>query len=91
MSRTGSAVYRRRREQLKNERRDCHICGLPIDYDLPPSHPFSFSADHVVPVSEGGNNTTGELDAAHLKCNQQRGNRTLTVREFPDWMGSREW
>lgn len=91
MSRTGSAVYRRRREVLKKKLRDCHLCGNHIDYDLPPNHPMSFSADHVNPVSLGGNNTTGILDAAHLRCNQSRGNRSIEPRYFPEWMGSREW
>lgn len=55
----------------------CWLCGKPINYDLPPEHPDSFSLDHAYP-----RNTHPELaeDPAnyrpsHLDCNKQRGDR----------------
>lgn len=69
----------RRREVkrwLEQQRRPCHICGLPIDYSLPPGHPLAFECDEVLPVSLGGSPIDrNNVDAAHRCCNQWRGNR----------------
>ncbi|WP_148223354.1 HNH endonuclease [Segniliparus rotundus] len=48
---------------------------------------MSGSADHVVPVSLGGDNL-GELRAMHLGCNLERGNGTR--RSQPERHG-RQW
>jgi len=68
---------------LRAQGRGCWICrefGRPdaIDYALPPSHPMSFSADHLVPVSKGGSLYDREnLDAAHKACNVWRRDRSV--------------
>jgi hypothetical protein len=47
-----------------------------IDYSLPPTHPYSFEVDHLVPVSMGGDlYDRDNIDATHRCCNQWRGNR----------------
>lgn len=62
--------------RLRAEGRPCHLCGLPIDYSLPPGHPWSFEVDEIVPVSRGGDPLDYDnVDAAHRICNQRRGNR----------------
>lgn len=64
------------RGRLRAEGRPCHLCGLPIDYSLPPGHPWSFEVDEIVPVSRGGDPLDyGNVGAAHRICNQRRGNR----------------
>lgn len=81
MSRTGGWKYRRNRERLHrlHRREDtCHVCGEWIDPDLTFPHPMSFSADHVVPIKDGGHNN-GELRAAHLCHNQRRNRKTKPV------------
>lgn len=55
----------------------CHICGKPIDYDLPPGDPMAYELDELVPVSRGGDPLDPDNVApAHRICNQKRGNRT---------------
>ena len=46
---------RKLRARLRAEGRPCHICGMPIDYSLPPGDPWSFEADHVNPRARGAN------------------------------------
>lgn len=44
----------------------CWLCG----------HPGADTADHIIPVSQGGNPyAVGNGRPAHSKCNQQRGNK----------------
>lgn len=52
---------------------DCHLCGEPIDYDLPPGHPQAFEADHIIPVAVGGTSTLDNIAASHRVCNQRKG------------------
>ena len=33
---------RKLKARLRAEGRPCHICGMPIDYSLPPGDPWSF-------------------------------------------------
>ena len=42
------------RAWLRAQGLPCHICGRPIDYDLPAGDPMSFEVDEMVPVSRGG-------------------------------------
>lgn len=74
--RTSDPEYRRRRERLKALRLPCHLCGRSIDYDLPPTDKWSFTADHEEPYSTGGSNV-GKLLASHRSCNSRRGNKPL--------------
>lgn len=56
----------------------CHLCGQPIDYDLPWYDPMAFSADELVPVSLGGSPyDPSNIKAAHRICNMKRQNKTL--------------
>jgi 5-methylcytosine-specific restriction endonuclease McrA len=55
----------------------CGICGMEIDYSLPPSScETAYEADHIIPVSV---DSTKELDlnnirASHRRCNRARCN-----------------
>ena len=77
--------YRRNqaREWLKSQHRPCWICQAfgrsgEIDYTLPPGDPMSFECDELVPVSKGGDPLdTRNLAAAHRRCNQWRGNKSV--------------
>ncbi|MFJ8913417.1 HNH endonuclease signature motif containing protein [Amycolatopsis sp. NPDC102389] len=53
----------------------CGLCGHRIDLDLPAEHKMSFTADHIVPRSKGGQDTLDNARPAHRTCNSSRGNR----------------
>lgn len=66
------------RKQVAAEGLPCHLCGHPIDYNLPAGHPMSYELDEILPVSKGGDPFSRENVApAHRCCNQKRGNRIL--------------
>lgn len=44
----------------------CCICSGPVTRE-------TWSLDHVVPLSEGGSHTYGNVALAHLECNNRRG------------------
>jgi hypothetical protein len=68
---------------LRSQHRDCWICrefgrDATIDYSLPAGDPMSFECDELVPVSLGGSPIDqANVDAAHRRCNQWRGNKTV--------------
>jgi 5-methylcytosine-specific restriction endonuclease McrA len=47
----------------------CSLCGKP----------GANSADHVIPRSRGGSHADTNLRAAHLRCNQVKGTRGVTI------------
>lgn len=60
----------------------CHLCGEPIDSQLPYSgpearHGHRATLDHLLPHSLGGRTRLENLRLAHAKCNSRRGNRLL--------------
>lgn len=85
-----------RRTKLRNRVRamglPCHICGMPIDYSLPPGDPMSYELDEIVPVSKGGSPYDPDNVApAHRVCNQRKGNRTQEAPAPPRLPLSRKW
>lgn len=84
--RVGNGNARRKlRIWLKSQGRPCWICeafGRPaeIDYSLPANHPWAFEVDELVPVSKGGSPIDRDnVDAAHRRCNQWRGNKSVAT------------
>jgi len=49
----------------------CALCGQPI------KRADDLSQDHIVPVSMGGKTELENLQVAHKKCNNDRGNLTM--------------
>lgn len=83
---------RKLRARLRSEGRGCWICRVfgrddRIDYSLPARHPMAFEVDELCPTSkwrEGGYLSAkacaldyANVDAAHRRCNQWRGNRSV--------------
>lgn len=63
------AEYRRNREILLATATVCAICGAGALENDP------LTADHIIPVSDGGSNDLDNLRAAHRSCNSRRGNQ----------------
>lgn len=60
---------------MERDRWRCGICRKRIGRTFRYPHPRSRSIDHIVPLSEGGDDTAANKRAAHLRCNQARGNQ----------------
>ena len=73
-------AYRRRRARLRKQGDPCHLCHRAIDLSLPQYHPWSWEADHVIPVSRGGDLRYGEIRASHRKCNLAKGDGIARYR-----------
>lgn len=66
---------RKLRAHIKSLGLPCALCGKPIDYDLPATHPWSYELDEIVPVSLGGSPfDINNVQPAHRYCNQLKGN-----------------
>lgn len=73
------STYQKNRAKLFANAETCAICGLPIDKSLKFPHPMSITADHIIPVSKGGDPMAlDNLQAAHLICNEVKGSK-LTI------------
>lgn len=53
------------RTRLRKQQANCHICGQPINYNLPWDDPRAFVADHVIPLAKGGEDALHNIRAAH--------------------------
>jgi hypothetical protein len=47
----------------------CQICGKKINKKLKWPHPRSKSIDHIIALSNGGNDSPENVQSAHLRCN----------------------
>ena len=57
----------------------CWLCGHNIDGTLDARHRMSFTLDHLVPLSRGGDLLDpANARSAHRACNSSRGNRPAT-------------
>ena len=72
MAKRSTTIRNRARTILRRTKPACHICGEPIDYNLPHTDPRSFVADHVIPVAKGGEDTPANMRAAHRDCNSTK-------------------
>ena len=82
---------------LERDKRICHLCRQHIPRQAKWPDPWSFSLDHVQPQSLGGFHDHTNLRAAHLRCNQSRGNKLMEVlnpfdgpdyqQRFTNWWG----
>lgn len=51
----------------------CGICSLVIRLDVDWAHPLSLTLDHIVPLSAGGTHAESNLQLAHRRCNDEKG------------------
>ncbi len=77
MTRRNSARRDRMRATIARAQPACHICGQPIDYDLPHLDPGAYVIDHVIPLTKGGTDTLDNVRAAHRSCNSTKRARLI--------------
>lgn len=53
----------------------CRLCGRKVRRDVTWDHPKSPVVDHIVPLSRGGVHESWNVQTAHRKCNELKGNR----------------
>lgn len=88
-ARRGGRPYRRQAERLRATSGVCHLCGGAIDPELRSPHPMSFSVDHIVPLSMGGDlHDPANLAPAHRLCNMKRGTGGRVTTAHPDRSGT---
>jgi 5-methylcytosine-specific restriction endonuclease McrA len=61
---------------LRAQRLPCWLCGHDIDYQADHRDGASFTLDHAVPLSRGGDLLDpANARPAHRRCNSAKGNR----------------
>lgn len=62
-------------EIAARDRFRCRLCGGRVAMKQAVPHPKAPTIDHVVPVSEGGDDTRANVQLAHFVCNSVKGPR----------------
>ena len=65
------------RSLLTRDNFTCMLCGGMVDPFLPREDPMAGSIDHVIPSSFGGTHQLTNLQLAHKRCNNVRGNQPI--------------
>lgn len=62
----------------------CHICSEPMLLDDDKEGPLFATFDHIIPVAEGGpQSTVSNVKLAHKRCNNKRGREDVLRRRVP--------
>lgn len=72
---SGREWQRMRLMVLKRDRYLCHLCERPTDPAASPNDDIYPNADHVIPVSKGGETRIGNLRCAHRMCNMKKSDK----------------
>lgn len=76
--------YRRLCATVRSLRQPCWRCGYEIDLSLDAQDRWSFTLDHVTPLSRGGDLLDpANARSAHRRCNSSRGNRVDSAPRMP--------
>lgn len=79
------------RRAIKRTKPPCGICGNPIDYTLPHTHPMSYVVDHIHPYSRGGPDTLENKQAAHRSCNLKKYDKVEEPQQTRTFRTTRTW
>lgn len=83
-SRTSHRRYRTNRRRVIRNADTCAICGQPLNPDIAWPDPYCITADHIIPIADGGHNL-GKLQAVHRICNQRRWQHAGQQRHGRSW------
>jgi len=88
--------YRKARLTVIRTATMCAICGEPLDHTADPRSRWAPTADHIVPLSQGGSHVLSNLRAVHYGCNSRRGDgvkvgKGTRRRRPPAVRASRDW
>lgn len=61
-----------RARAARSQRFLCHWCHLPMQTDVPETHPRLLTGDHLIPLYRGGKTIAGNIVAACRECNNLR-------------------
>ena len=61
----------------------CHLCGHPVSWNMPPFHDASFNLEHVVPYVHGGKHHLDNVACSHQQCNFRKGTRLMEDLDLP--------
>lgn len=89
LAETNRSVRRRRRARRRNatterytareiftrDRWRCGLCGKPVARTKAVPHPRAPVIDHIVPLSQDGDDTRANVQCAHFICNSIKGDR----------------
>ena len=59
----------------ERDRWRCSLCGKKIDTKARHPEPLALTMDHIIPVSQGGDDAPYNVRACHSVCNSSKGNR----------------
>jgi len=59
----------------ERDRWRCSLCGKRIDAKARHPEPLALTMDHIIPVSQGGDDAPYNVRACHSVCNSRKGNR----------------
>jgi 5-methylcytosine-specific restriction endonuclease McrA len=66
----------------ERDRWKCQLCGKKVNKTLRAPHPMSWSIDHIVAISVGGEHSYANTQLAHLGCNVAKGHRTRQATQL---------
>jgi 5-methylcytosine-specific restriction endonuclease McrA len=69
------------KEIYQRDKGICQLCHVKINQRLKWPHPFSFSIDHIVPLSQGGEDAPRNVVSVHLRCNLSKCARAIPQQQ----------
>lgn len=64
-------------EIAERDGRSCGLCGAPVPMDAKVPDLLAPTIDHIVPIALGGDDTCGNVQLAHFRCNSVKGARGI--------------
>lgn len=62
-------------EIAARDKHRCQLCRRPVNMTLKAPHRRSPTIDHIIPISDGGDDIRANVQLAHFGCNSSKGAR----------------